>query len=482
MGMRSAGWRFLIVGVLALLMFIPLMLVSDVVQSRSAYSGDTINSISNEWGGAQLFSGPQMVIPVEEEVTYDRRREVIDPANGQPRRDADGKAIYEYYQETVTETRAPVYLYPDAYDLKVSTQTELRHRGIFQVPVYTADIAAEFDFPTAQAQEALTGKERLRWDAAELRLYLSANRALRGEASLDVDGRSIALEPVSAGQREANGVYALLGDPRGLERFKLVLGANGAQWLQAAATGRTSRFTLQSDWPHPSFFGDFLPDSSEISEDGFSARWTIPHLARTLPQISRDNPDPDARHIATMGARFITPNDFYQKAYRSARYGILFIALTFLTILLLDRSSERPAHPVQYLMVGLAQSVFVLLMLAYAEQIGFAAAYALASGATIALLVLFGATALKMGKRTAVLAAMLVVLYAVLYLILRSADYALLAGSTLAFLALAGTMYLTRNEDWYGPPKDPSERRGWFAGRRADPTPAPPPPSASGSS
>ena len=147
--------------------------------------------------------------------------------------------------------------------------------------------------------------------------------------------------------------------------------------------------------------------------------------------------------------------------------------MTFLTILLLDRSGARPAHPVQYLMVGLAQSVFVLVMLSYAEQIGFGAAYALASGATIALLTLFGATALKMGRRTLVLTVTLVVLYGVLYLILQSADYALLAGSTLAFVALAGTMVLTRNEDWYGPEKPPGERRSWF--RRAPP---PPPPGA----
>ena len=172
-----------------------------------------------------------------------------------------------------------------------------------------------------------------------------------------------------------------------------------------------------------------------------------------------------------MGVRFLTPNDFYQKAYRSARYGILFIGLTFLTILLLDRYGARPAHPVQYLMVGLAQSIFVLLMASYAEQIGFGAAYALAAAATIGLLTIFGATGLKLARRTPLLAAMLAVVYGVLYLILRSADYALLAGSSLAFIALAGTMWMTRNEDWHGPEREP---RRWFRRRQkpdAQPTP-----------
>ena len=164
-----------------------------------------------------------------------------------------------------------------------------------------------------------------------------------------------------------------------------------------------------------------------------------------------------------MGVRFITPNDFYQKAWRSARYGILFIALTFLTILMLERTSTRPAHAVQYLMVGLAQSVFVLLMAAYAEQIGFGPAYLLAAGATIGLLTVFGATALKLGKKTGLLSGVLVTVYAVLYLILRSADYALLAGSTLAFVALALTMWITRNEEWKGPER---QGPGWSLFRK----------------
>jgi inner membrane protein len=438
-------------------MFIPLNLVSGVVDDRARYSTSTIESISREWGGAQLLSGPMLVIPVTEDVTYERKREAVDPTTGQTLRDGQNNIVYEHFEETRTEARAPVYLFPEAFDLQTTSRTQERHRGIFVVPVYTAEAEMQFDFNAPAATEVLTGDEVLQWDRTELRLTLSENRALRGEAVLEADGAPLPLEPIPATAEGGQvGIFAALGDPRKLERYTMRLTLNGAQSLGAAAVGRTSRVTMTSDWPDPSFYGDFLPDTSEVTEQGFTATWSVPHLARSLPQVSRRNPDPVARDSATMGVRFITPNDFYQKAWRSARYGILFIALTFLTILLLDRTSERPAHPVQYLMVGLAQSVFILLMLSYAEQIGFGAAYFLSAGATIGLLVVFGATALKLGKRTSVLAAMLIVVYGVLYLILRSADYALLAGSTLAFVALAGTMLLTRNEDWYGP-----ERAAW---------------------
>ena len=455
---RSAGFRFIAVGLLALLMFIPLNLVSGVVSERANYSDQTVADISLEWGGAQQLSGPVLIIPVTEDVTYDRRREAVDASTGLTMTDDKGKPIYEHYEETLTENRHPVYVFPETLDITVNSTSQTRSRGIFEVPVYTADVKIKFDFNAMAAADALIGQEVLKWSDAHIDVHLTSNRALRGEAKLTSGDRTLTLEPIAHNDR-SGGVTTRPGDPRQSGPFELALTLNGAQHFAATATGRTTRLNLVSDWPDPSFFGTFLPDARAVNDDGFTASWTVPHLARALPQVSREAHDKSARSTAMMGVRFITPNDFYQKAYRSARYGILFIGLTFLTILLLDRAGGKPTHPVQYLMVGLAQSVFVLLMASYAEQIGFGAAYLLSSAATILLLTIFGSTALKLGSRTSTLLVMLIIVYAVLYLILQSADYALLAGSTLAFFALAGTMWLTRNEDWHGPEREP---RKWF--------------------
>ncbi|MBT8414293.1 MAG: cell envelope integrity protein CreD [Boseongicola sp.] len=457
---QSAGFRFIAVGLLALLMFIPLNLVSSVINDRANYSRQAVNEISGEWGGAQQISGPVLVIPVTEDVTYDRRREAVDALTGLTLQDENGKPVYERFEETVTERRPSIYLFSETLDIDVSTASETRARGIFEVPVYTADVQIAFNFNALSASDALSGDEVVHWKEARIDVHLTSNRALRGEAELTANGQALTLEPISTSSKNSGGgITANTGDPREMGPLLLKLKLNGAQHIAATATGRTTHLSLVSDWPDPSFFGSFLPDAREVNEDGFKASWTVPHLARPFPQISREALDHSARSVASMGVRFITPNDFYQKAYRSARYGILFIGLTFLTVLLLDRVGNTPAHPVQYLMIGLAQSVFVLLMASYAEQIGFGAAYLFASAATIALLTIFGATALKLGKRTTTLAAMLIIVYGVLYLILQSADYALLAGSTLAFLALAGTMWITRNEDWHGPDREP---RKWF--------------------
>jgi len=467
--LKSAGARFLIVGLLALLMFIPLFFVGEIVGGRADYSRDTIEEVGQEWGGRQVITGPRLKLPLEGPQTQVERREVVDPVTGETR--------FEQVNITEIVRRGAIYVYPVGFDATVTTESQVRQRGIFQVPVYTALADMTFDFDVSGAPALLGEAEAILWDQAEIDLLLSSNRALRGVAALTVGGAEVPLEPRAQG--EAGGIKAAVGDPRDLGQMRLVLGFNGAEQVMLAPVGRTSVIAMDSDWPHPSFTGAFLPDRSEVGDQGFSASWTIPHLARNLPQVSRDDNEYVAQAEA-LGVRFFQPNDFYQKAYRAARYGILFIALTFLSVLLIENRQGAPAHPVQYILIGLAQSVFVLLMVAYAEQVGFGAAYALSSGATVLLLGLFGAWGLKLGRRTLVLGLSLVVLYGVLYLILQSADYALLAGSTLAFGALAGTMYATRNEDWYAPPKAATGKSllgGWFGSARPVSSDAAPPPS-----
>ena len=466
---RSLGFRFLIVGILTVLMVIPLILASEVINSRKSYSRDAMVEVGREWGGAQTISGPVLVVPVQETVERVVQEQVTDPTTGTIQIDANGNPVLKSITRRETVWNNPVYVHPDRFDVTIDTTTEMRHRGIFNVPVYRADVAMEFDYPIDQIEAQTYGDEVIRWDAAYLVLNISSNAALRGVAELTADGAPLLIEPLASSGNRA-GITADLGDPRDMDSFSMRLGLNGAQTLKIAPVGRQTAVTLTSDWPHPSFTGGFLPDGSTITENGFEATWTIPHLARTLPQLSRDDYTETMRSQTAFGVDYYEPNDFYQKAFRAAKYGILFIALTFLTVLLIDRHTMRPAHPVQYILIGLSQTTFVLLMVAYAEQIGFGAAYLLSSAATRILIPMFGWFGLKLGARTSVLFVMLVVLYAVLYLILQSTDYALIAGSTLAFIALAATMWMTRDEDWYAA-EDAKPLR-----RKKDAPPAPPPP------
>ena len=241
-----------------------------------------------------------------------------------------------------------------------------------------------------------------------------------------------------------------MSDPRSLGAMQLTMGLNGADRMTFAPAGRETTVRMISDWPHPSFDGTFLPKDREITPDGFSATWEVPHLARDIPQVARG----EAQLGAEFGVSFYNPVDFYQKVERAAKYGILFIALTFVTVLLTERLSGSRAHPVQFLLIGVAQCIFFLLLLSFSEQIGFAIAYLVAGAATIGLIGVYGRIGLGLGRHVRVLVGALVTLYATLFMILRSTDYALLAGSVLAFVALALVMILFRREDWFPEPAD----------------------------
>ncbi|WP_179378254.1 cell envelope integrity protein CreD [Jannaschia marina] len=447
--MLSPGFRFLVVGLLALLMFIPQFFAGSIVQDRARYADQVAREIGQEWGGPQQLSGPFLIVPVEATEYRTVYRDVPVPAAeaDDPNAESAGDAPTrrERYREAHVVRREPVVLLPESFDALIETESDIRKRSIFEVPVYSAEVGLTTGFDPARAATALAEGERLVWDEAVIRLRLSANAALRGDTTLAGPDGPLDLRPYASdhwGGIEAD--VGALSDPTTFTaRFML----NGSQRIDVVPVGRTSDVRMAGDWPDPAFRGAFLPDSHDVTETGYAATWSVPHLARALPQVSRGSDLPNGTQA--FGTGFVQVNDFYQKAWRAGRYGILFIALTFLTVLLLDRK-DRPTHPVQYLLIGLAQSTFVLLMVAYAEQFGFTAAYVGSAAATIALLTLFGATGLRMGRRTPVLAALLTVLYAVLYMILRSTDLALLAGATLAFGALALTIVLTRNEEWYG--------------------------------
>jgi inner membrane protein len=220
--------------------------------------------------------------------------------------------------------------------------------------------------------------------------------------------------------------------------------------LQFAAAGEETGIVAKGNWPHPSFQGNFLPVAREISAQGFTASWKVPHLARNLPQAQ---PAPDnligGLSQASFGVSFYQPVNFYQLVERALKYAILFIGLAFLSFFLIETLSGSRIHGVQYLLIGAAQVVFYLLLLSLAEQIGFDLAYLWAAGATVVLISAYAWSAFKQSSRALVVFAVLSTLYALLFLLLKQEDYALVIGAAAAFAAIAVTMFVTRNVDWY---------------------------------
>ncbi len=442
---QSPVIRLCLIGFLILIMSVPAFFAAEIINARKSYSRSTIENLSQEWGGPQHFAGPQLVVPVEKTTTVLKTRVRTDPATGAIMYHAEtGHELRETFSEEQVVVQDPVYLFPEHYDVSLDLITHVRARGIFNVPMYQSKLDISFDFDTDLISAAVGEGETLLWDQAYLAFRLSNLAGLRGETQLLADGKPVVMEPIAG----VNGLRASLKDPRDHEHYQMILGMNGAQKLFLSPVGRSSQINMVGNWPDPSFSGTFLPDEHNVDADGFRAFWSIPNLARSFPQVARQDHIAAMRRDAQLGLNLIEDNDFYQKAYRASKYALLFISLTFLTIFLIERGAPKSAHAIHYVFVGLAQSMFVLLMVSYAEHLGFNAAYLLSAIATIGLLSLYARLGMKFETRSWLLSLALLILYGLLYMILQTSDFALLAGSTMAFGALALTMVATRNEDW----------------------------------
>jgi inner membrane protein len=162
---------------------------------------------------------------------------------------------------------------------------------------------------------------------------------------------------------------------------------SGSERLALSPFAQSTTAVVTSDWPHPSFDGSFLPDRREISDEGFEAEWSVPYLARGAAG-SGDAYQAGVSVIAArdLGVSLVQPMDVYVSINRALKYAVMFIGIVFLAFFLFEVTSGKRAHAAQYVLIGLAQAIFYVMLLAFAEHLDFAVAFALAAGLTVAII------------------------------------------------------------------------------------------------
>jgi inner membrane protein len=152
---------------------------------------------------------------------------------------------------------------------------------------------------------------------------------------------------------------------------------------------------------------------------------------------------------AAFGVNLYQPASVYQQNERAGKYGILFVALTFVVFFLFEILRQLRVHPVQYLLVGLALCTFYVVLLALSEQVGFALAYLAAAAVVVLMIAGYAGAVLRARRAGVLLGAILALVYALLYGLVVSEQYSLLIGSIALLIVVAVLMYLTRKVDWY---------------------------------
>ncbi len=389
---KSKMKKFCVILGVLLVLLIPIGFLAGIVTSRESYKEEAVNNISTSWAGVQKINAPTLSlnIPVKDNSMYQ-------------------------------------HLKPQDYNTNVNIQTELRKKGIFTVPVYTAEITVKGNFKNP-AGVLKNIKADLDLNVSDSKGFIEKPKfkLLNGNLETNNNIKYSKYLTTSASTIPFEVQYKI----RGLNSFNMV------------PDGENNKMTIKGNWDNPSFEGDFLPVSRKIEKNKFEAEWSIPSIASS-------NLD-----IPCLTVSFLTPVDNYRMAIRAVKYAFLFLVLTFLAYFIFEITSkkESPIHPLQYLMMGIAMLIFYLLLVSLSEFIPFLYAYIISTLMILSLISLYTYFVITKGKNllfTFVIAGIMTVLYTFLYILLTLQDLSLLFGSLGLFIIIAVIMYVTRNIDWY---------------------------------
>ena len=450
-----------LIGLLTLLLLWPLGQVSGLVREREGVRDQARETIAARVGARQWIAGPVLRVPVQ------RRRALAVTAGGAAVPvAAAAPAATTAGALPVWEDAEPVYLRSQDLEVRGTLKSQDLRKGLHHVPVYEATLvlSGRFGAGALLTRSLDPAEERLMWQDARVILPLSALESIRRIERFALDGQSLETTADGFAQQRALGGRAPL-DVAQRERslpFEIALVVSGSEALKVVPLSGSSNVRLDGNWAHPDFDGAEATAERRVDASGFSARWASTRLRWTVPHAWRGEALTTPELLAAgSGVTLFQPLDVYVLNYRAVRYGVLFVAVTFLALFAWEHLSRSVRlHPVQYLLVGLALAIFFLLLLALSEHIGFDAAYATAASALVLLIGYYVAGVAASWRMATSVSGALSMAYGLLYAILASEDHALLLGALTVFAALSALMIATRRFDWRTPRGEPAQASG----------------------
>ncbi|MDR0332206.1 MAG: cell envelope integrity protein CreD [Dysgonamonadaceae bacterium] len=422
-------FKGMVIGVLVLILLVPQSMIRSLIHERSSRSTETIRQINEKWSGAQTITPPILTLPhsvrvIEHETVNDERRERI-----------------SYRVDEVN-------IAPSRINIDVEIFPETRSYGIFNATLYRSEIRISGSFDNLDDFDNLNGN----WGLAYITIGISDLKGLVSDAAFTING--ITYQAESSSRTNWINESSLKIPLKNFEKpanqnneFSTTITLNGSESINFIPVGKITQVNVSGKWDSPNFGGNFSPQS--MIENGiFSANWHIMHFNRNIPERWSNSQRMDFSD-STFGVRLIETVNHYQQNERSAKYAIMFLALTFAVFFFVEIFTGKKIHPIQYLLVGLALILFYSLLLSFSERFGFEIAYLVASISTVGLITTYSYSIFKHKLQTAIMFLLLCILYTFLFVILRLEDTAFLIGSIGLFIILGVCMYISRKINWY---------------------------------
>ncbi len=430
--------RMFMVGILTLLLLIPLSFIQSLIKERMYRQEKVIDEINEQWGQEVLLYGPILKIPYrffKETKVYSEKT----------------KSVRIEKEELIKD----IYVFPETLNVNTSINPQEKKRGIYKTAVYKSniDISGSFKKPELEIDA-----DDILWDKAKLIIQTSNLKGVNSTAEIKFDGQVYPLtskygrnssysEQLRLHQLESKPLKIKELSNEKLMSFNVVMNINGSKQVRFIPIGKETKVHIKSDWKTANFLGEYLPyNEDKISENGFDAKWKVLDVNRPFPQEYKGR-IPNLQEYA-FGVNFMIPVDEYTKSDRSTKYGLLVIALTFLAFFLIQTMSKIKIHPFQYMMIGIALTMFYTLLISISEHSSFLTAYVVAGISVVALITLYSKSILKGVKFPAFIGVSLTALYTFIFVIIQLESYALLVGSIGLFVILALVMYVSRKIDW----------------------------------
>jgi len=443
------------IGFMILILMLPASWIEHLIQERQTRAEGVVREVSDKWSGSQTLSGPVLVIPFTK-IDYSKRLD-------------NGKQI-----EDIIETRHKAYFLPEHFNATGKVKPQVLHRGIFDVAVYESEISMDAQFESPDFTAWNIPDEQVQWHEAVLVNGISDLRGIYSDPLIESGTKKFSAEPsgnigirlnqfvagqvmdnVQAADTEnitpGSGIVVPLGWKTRMDftgNFNMRLSLKGSESLYFVPVGKATQVNLTGPWSSPAFEGKLLPADRSVDGTGFSATWKV--LAFNRPFSQRWIDHEQSLGGSEFGVRLLIPADQYQKSIRTAKYHILILILAFTALFLVEITCKIKIHPFQYILIGVALIVYYTLLLSLSEHIGYNAAYAIASIATIALVSVYAATFLQSRQITMLFTGLMTFFYVFIFVIIQAQDFSLLIGSIGLFLIISFLMYFSRNIKWYG--------------------------------
>ena len=288
-----------------LLLLVPLFMVSNLISERESYRNDVENTLRQSTSGPQKLVGPMIAIPMTE-------------------------IFYKIEDEKKVEYKKSYmhFILPESLVVEGNQRVESRNIGIYDGQIWNTDLKIKAQFNTEELKQ-LKG-ETIATGQPFIVTGVGDARGIGTVSISKINGETLSVEPGSGVYGAFAGIHILLTD-KALEAktfaLEMSLSLAGTGSFAVVPVGRNSEMTLNSNWPHPGFMGDYLPVKHQIGESGFQANWQSSWFANNLESWFYGKESPEWEALPAFSVTVATPADQYQLTDRAIKYAILLIAL-----------------------------------------------------------------------------------------------------------------------------------------------------------